>query len=65
MAEALRSSENICWTFYWVTLPLDKIRGWGKKGYLVVLMFCVSPTWFVKKHNENPRNRVSKRGASS
>lgn len=24
MSEAL-SSENICWTFYWVTFPLDKL----------------------------------------
>lgn len=53
-AEALRSSENTCWNFYWVTFPLDKlqIRKKKKKGSLVVFMFCVSPTWFVRKESK-------------
>lgn len=30
-AEALRSSENTCWNFYWVTFPLDKLQIRKKK----------------------------------
>lgn len=44
MAEALRSSENICWTFYWVTFPLDKIRGQKKRISSCVNVLCFTNT---------------------
>lgn len=40
MTEALRSSENICWTFYWVTFPLGKIRGQKKRISSSVNVLC-------------------------
>lgn len=40
MAEALSSSENICWTFYWVTFPLDKIRRQRKRMSSCVNVLC-------------------------
>lgn len=64
MAEALSSSENICWTFYWITFPLDKIRRRRQRMSSCVYVLCFT-RMICQKKTKSPRNIVSKRASTT